>query len=138
MRLLFCNIGWAEHYDGRANDAPRRGGSYNDDNIGHEVCNFLPYRGKVFGYVQVAHQGKINIGRLGANKGAESVDGITVVWTAGPDDGGTVVVGWYNNATVYSEAQALERPHGPRKIRSGAGSAARNQLEADCRDGQAG
>lgn len=108
MRLLFCNIGWAEHYDGRQNDAPRRGGSYNDDNIGHEVCNFLPYQGKVFGYVQVAQNGKIDIGRLGAKKGTEFVDGITVVWTAGPDDGGTVVVGWYKNATVYSKAQDFE------------------------------
>lgn len=107
MRMLFCNIGWAKHYDGRPGDLPRRGGSYNNENIGHEICNFAPYQGKVFGYVQVKDRGQIRIERLGASKDAESVDGITVVWTAAPDGGGTAIVGWYKNATVYRHRQLL-------------------------------
>jgi 5-methylcytosine-specific restriction protein A len=106
--MLFCNIGWAEHYDGRLDDRPRRGGSYNDENTGHEICNFLPYKGKVFGYVQVSNNGNIKVERLGAAKRADSIDGVTVVWTAGPDNGGTVVVGWYKNATVYRKAKDFE------------------------------
>ncbi|MBN3791803.1 HNH endonuclease [Burkholderia sp. Ac-20353] len=105
MPMLFCNIGWAEHYDGMLGDEPRRGGAYNDDNVGHETCNFTHFQGKVFGYVQVRDGGQIRIERLGASKAAESIEGVTVVWTAGPDEGGTAVVGWYTNATVYRNQQ---------------------------------
>jgi 5-methylcytosine-specific restriction protein A len=110
MPMLFCNIGWAEHYNGVPGDEPRRGGAYNDDNVGHETCNFTRFQGKVFGYVQVKDRGQIRIQRLGASKAAESIEGVTVVWTAGPDDGGTAVVGWYTNATVYRNWQ----PFNPR------------------------
>lgn len=60
----------------------------------------------VYGYVQPpnagakADQGQINIDRLGG-AGADSVDGVLVVWTARRPKGGTVVVGWYKDATVY-------------------------------------
>lgn len=107
MPMLFCNIGWAEHYDGVPGDEPRRGGAYNDDNVGHETCNFTSFQGRVFGYVQVMGGGQIRIERLGASNAAEYIEGVTVVWTAGPDDGGTAVVGWYANATVYRDRQPL-------------------------------
>ncbi|MFB9137730.1 HNH endonuclease [Vibrio olivae] len=84
-------------------DKPKRGGAYNQNNIGHEVCNFTNSDGTVFGYVEPT--GKINIGRLGAKKNDEYIEGVTVVWLAGPDCGGTAVVGWYKNATVYRELQ---------------------------------
>jgi 5-methylcytosine-specific restriction protein A len=38
------------------------------------------------------------------------VNGVTVVWTAGPESGGTVVVGWYKDATVYRDAQTITKP----------------------------
>ncbi|MFX6213952.1 hypothetical protein ABTF16_23245, partial [Acinetobacter baumannii] len=64
VRILFCNIGWMRKYNGMDGDILERGGSYNDNEIGHEVCNFTNMDGSVFGYVQ--SPGKINITKLGA------------------------------------------------------------------------
>lgn len=106
MEILFCNVGWMRDYNGIAGDSIERGGSYNNESTGHEVCNFSSIRGNVFGYVQPT--GQIKIEKLGAEKNDSSVSGVTVVWTAGPETGGTAVVGWYKNATVYREYQNLE------------------------------
>lgn len=97
-----------ERYDGIDGDSIHRGGSYNRDSVGHEVCNFSNVNGNVYGYVQPT--GQIKLERLGAGKNNERVSGITVIWTAGPDSGGTAVVGWYRNATVFREAQIIDRP----------------------------
>lgn len=104
MKLLFCNVGWMKYYDGvRDDDVPERGGAYNNDNIGHEVCNFTNANGMVFGYVQPTGENRIET--LGAKPGDSYIDGVTVVWLAGPKGGGTAVVGWYKNATVYRHEQ---------------------------------
>jgi 5-methylcytosine-specific restriction enzyme A len=108
MPVLFCNVGWMKHYNGINGDSIVRGGSYNEDSIGHEVCNFSDVNGMVYGYVQPT--GQIKIEKLGASKKENAVEGITVVWTAGPDTGGTAVVGWYKNAKVYREAQSITKP----------------------------
>jgi 5-methylcytosine-specific restriction protein A len=105
MRILFCNMGWAEHYDAVPGDEPRRGGEFNRDNVGSEACNYTDVRGKVYGFVQVRNAGQIKIERLGASTSDDRIDGVTVVWTAGPDGGGTAVVGWYANATVFRYKQ---------------------------------
>lgn len=105
MTILFCNIGWMQKYNGIKGDSIERGGSYNKNETGHEVCNFSAVRGHVYGYVQPT--GQIKIEKLGAKKDDEIVSGVTVVWTAGPETGGTAVVGWYNNATVYRDYQEL-------------------------------
>ncbi|WP_438435624.1 HNH endonuclease [Klebsiella pneumoniae] len=105
MTILFCNIGWMNKYDGTDGDSIERGGSYNKTATGHEVCNFTNSDGYVYGYVQPT--GQIKIEKLGANRKDEKIDGITVVWLAGPDSGGTAVVGWYKNATVFREPQEL-------------------------------
>lgn len=110
MKILFCNIGWMRQYKGIYDgDSIERGGSYNKDNIGHEVCNFSNVDGKVFGYVQPVNN-KINIENLGAGKDALSIGGITVAWLASNGKDGTVVVGWYENATVYRNEQQLLTP----------------------------
>ncbi|WLE96136.1 MAG: HNH endonuclease [Candidatus Electrothrix communis] len=106
MKILFCNVGWMRDYNGIKGDSIERGGSYNKDSTGHEVCNFSSIRSKVFGYVQPT--GQIKIEKLGADKTASFVSGVTVVWTAGPETGGTAVIGWYKNATVYRDYQELE------------------------------
>ena len=108
MQILFCNVGWMERYDGIDGDSIQRGGSYNKDSIGHEVCNFSNINGKVYGYVQPT--GQIKIEKLGAGKKDEYVNAVTIIWTAGPDSGGTVVVGWYKNATVFRESQKIKNP----------------------------
>ena len=101
MPMLFCNIGWMRRYQGLTrSDGIIRGGSYIAKNkFGHEVCNFLPDKGRLFGYVQ--SRGRISIEKLGASPGADFVDGVTVVWTATRPEGGNVVIGWYQNARVY-------------------------------------
>lgn len=108
MPVLFCNVGWMKRYDGIDGDSIQRGGSYNKNSIGHEVCNFSNVDGKVYGYVQP--KGQIKIERLGAGKSDEYISGVTVIWTAGPDSGGTAVVGWYRNATVFREPQKIDYP----------------------------
>lgn len=108
MPILFCNVGWMERYAGIKGDSIQRGGSYNKDSVGHEVCNFSIVDGKVYGYVQPT--GQIKIEKLGAGKKDKSVTGVTVIWTAGPDNGGTAVVGWYKNATVFRDSQRIMHP----------------------------
>ncbi len=106
MTLLFCNVGWMEHYQGLGSgDAISGGGSYvKEEGRGHEICNFVDVNGVIYGYVQPPGQ-QINIDRIGANPDDMSISGITVVWTATRPTGGTAVVGWYKNATVFREYQ---------------------------------
>lgn len=110
MPILFCNVGWMNKYNGISGDSIERGGKYNNHSIGHEVCNFTNNQGFVFGYVQPVGD-SIKIEKLGASKKDEKVEGVTVVWTAGPGSGGTVVVGWYEDATVYRDLQSIPKPN---------------------------
>lgn len=114
--LLFCNIGWMEHYRGSdTNNTIEGGGRYvRETGTGGEVHNFLPYNGRYYGYVQTVHGGSIRIERLGAAPDAAELPGVTVVWTARhPGTGGTCVVGWYRHATVRREYDEL--PNLPRR-----------------------
>lgn len=109
--MLFCNIGWMRDYNGMKGDSIKRGGSYIDKGeIGSEVCNFTENRNMVYGYVQPTGE-QLGLERLGASKKDFSVSGITVIWTAGPDAGGTAVVGWYKEATVYRKCQPIPNPN---------------------------
>lgn len=108
MPILFCNVGWMSKYNGISGDSIERGGKYNKHSIGHEICNFTNCQGFVFGYVQPVGD-SIKIEKLGASKNDEKIEGVTVVWTAGPESGGTVVVGWYKDATVYRNLQSLDK-----------------------------
>ncbi|MCE1184430.1 MAG: hypothetical protein LWW92_02320, partial [Rhodocyclales bacterium] len=89
MRILFCNIGWMEQYQGlNAQDQISGGGAYvQQQGRGHEVCNFSPYKHQLYGYVQ-APGAQINLNRLGGCDEDEYLGGITVVWTATHPDGG--------------------------------------------------
>jgi 5-methylcytosine-specific restriction protein A len=97
-------------YAGIDGDSIERGGDFNKHSIGHEVCNFLSNRGYLYGYVQPVGK-TIKVEKLGATRKDDSISGVTVVWTAGPESGGTVVVGWYKNATVYRNLQSIEHPN---------------------------
>ena len=110
MALIFCNIGWMSKYNGIDGDSIERGGEYNKHSIGHEVCNFAINRGILYGYVQPAGE-TIKIEKIGATRADEKIDNVTVVWTAGPESGGTVVVGWYKGATVYRNSQKILNPN---------------------------
>lgn len=110
MRFLFCNIGWMKNYNGIAGDTIERGGAFNKHDNGHEICNFSNIEGVAYGYVQPSGE-QIKIEKLGADKGDEFINDVTIIWTAGPPSGGTVIVGWYKDATVYRYAQSLKKPN---------------------------
>lgn len=116
MKYLICNTGWMEYYQGNnKSDQISGGGSYvKEEGMGHEVCNFHRHYGKVYGYVQPARgqrsasAGSIKIERIVGSDASASdykVDGVLVIWTATRPEGGSVVVGWYKNATVYRDYQ---------------------------------
>jgi hypothetical protein len=108
--LLFCNIAWMKHYNGRdENDPPLGGGGFPREN-GYcgEECNFLECPdGFVYGYFRTGDR-QIKIERLGANKTDPWIDGVELVWTA-PIEGNEprVVVGWFQNARVYRHRQSF-------------------------------
>lgn len=106
MSVIFCNVGWMERYEGlKHGDQIIGGGSYvKEEGRGHEICNFAPSRNILYGYVQPPGA-QIDIERIGASAGDESVNDVTVVWTATRPTGGTAVVGWYVGATVFREYQ---------------------------------
>ncbi|MGH8504186.1 MAG: DUF3883 domain-containing protein [Gammaproteobacteria bacterium] len=100
-----------ERYQGlKHGDQIIGGGSYvKEEGRGHEVCNFAPNRNILYGYVQPPGV-QINIERIGAAPHNDSVSGVTVVWTATRPTGGTAVIGWYKDATVFRDYQHFSRP----------------------------
>lgn len=112
--MLFINTGWMDSYRGIRNDSISGGGKYvKKHGWGGEIFNFKPWNGKLYGYGQPkidkkhGNETQIKIEKLGADADDDSVKGITVVWTAtNPYNGGTFIVGWYKNATVYRYYQS--------------------------------
>jgi hypothetical protein len=99
-RLLFLNVGWMSKYQGLKRDTITGGGTYvSRHGYGHELLNFQPYRGRMYGFGQVPHS-SIRIENLDAPPGAASVDGALVIWVAS-----SRIVGWYKNATVFRRIQ---------------------------------
>ena len=107
--IIFCNIGWMREYRGQtATDKIVGGGKYvRVQQRGEEVCNFVSHRGRVYGYVQPVGS-TIALERLGAKPDAEELQGVDVVVTARRPHGGTVIVGWFRNATVFRKPQPLK------------------------------
>src|SRR5260370_30837201 len=75
VRMVFLRIGWMDRYQGiSCGDAISGGGAYvAEHGYGHEIFNFKPFQGNVYGYVQPPGAGpnapgqtKINIDRIGA------------------------------------------------------------------------
>jgi len=103
--MVFLNTAWMERYDGPEEEKARGGGSYVDRyGYGHEMFNFRKINGKVYGYAQPT--GRFDLQRLGASSDAESIDDVLVIFTATHKLGGTYIVGWYKNATLYKECQS--------------------------------
>ncbi len=107
--VLFLNVGWARAYRGDADDLPRGQFRYlaaGNTDVG-EAFNFKVYRGKCYGY-SPAIGGTINIEALGASREDDRVEEVLVVWmAANPDRGGSFIVGWWRNATVYRHLQKI-------------------------------
>jgi hypothetical protein len=109
-RMLFLNVAWMKDYKGKTtSDNMQGGGSYvKEFKMGSEMFNFLNEDGYAYGYVQPAKLGDtIDIWRIGAkHEASTSVDGVLVIWVAKhPTEGGTRIVGWYKNATIYYTEQ---------------------------------
>ena len=99
-KLIFLNIAWMAKYKGLKADTMSGGAKQvKVHGWGHEMLNFQPCKGKMYGYA-LAPFGTIRVEKLGAAKGAESVDGVLVIWVAR-----SRIVGWYKNATVYRREQ---------------------------------
>jgi hypothetical protein len=114
LPMIFLRIGWMSRYQGQtANDQITGGGAFvKEHGYGHEIFNFRPFQGRVFGYVQppgTAYNGVagpgINLDRLGAAAGADSLAGVLAVWVATSPQGGSFIVGWYRSATIYRRWQ---------------------------------
>jgi 5-methylcytosine-specific restriction protein A len=71
----------------------------------NERLNFANENGYAYGFVE-RRRSRISLEKLGASQGDAEVGGITVIWfAASPVDGKLRVVGWYEKATAYREAQ---------------------------------
>ena len=117
--LIFFNVTWMHSYRGLRGDFASGGGKHIDDyGWGGEVFNFKPHRGHVYGYVQPMG-GTIKLEKLGASEFDNSISGITIVWTAkNPHHGGTFIIGWYKDATLFRNEQP-SRPTMQRGIGGG-------------------
>ena len=112
--LLLMNVGWMTKYEGLGDDELTGGGAYVVANgYGGEIFNFVSFEGFMYGYVQPPGRKQIpynrriiRIERLGASANSSFVDGVLVAWAARkPEGGGTYLVGWYQNATVFRKWQ---------------------------------
>ena len=98
--IVFLNVAWMRKYRGLIDDKPVGDFEYiQERGFGHEIFNFQPYGGRMYGYARV--NGRIAIERLGASKGDTYVDDVLVVWVSKRPQGGVVVIGWYEHARVF-------------------------------------
>jgi hypothetical protein len=111
--MVLFRIGWMDHYRGIAGgDRITGGGSFvSDHDYGHEMFNFQPFAGRVYGYVQPVtteeqwSSATINLSRIDRAAAGGSLPGVLAVWVATLKDRGGFVVGWYRYATVYRRMQ---------------------------------
>lgn len=111
MKILFARVGFMKFYQGPkpGDEKPIGGGLYNADEIGHEVYNFRDIDGVLYGYFQphMKPPYEINLGRIVQGCADDKIDNVLVIWFAtNPIGKGQVVIGWYNNATVFRSMQS--------------------------------
>jgi len=107
-RMLVVRVGWMTYYAGSkpGDERPIGGGAYTEDNVGHELYNFLDMDGKVYGYAQPAGKTEtINLGRIDPAAKGDSLDNVLVIFVATNPNGGQFVVGWYRKAIVFRHKQ---------------------------------
>ena len=103
MKMLFCNITYMNKYIGiTEDDLPHKGGAFVAKNKdAHEQWNFLNDNGFCYGFVMNKGE-KFSIERIDPEASrSDCVDDVTVVWCAANEHNQTVIVGWYEHATVY-------------------------------------
>ncbi len=103
MKILFCNITYMNKYMGiTEDDMPSKGGKWVEKNKdAHEQWNFLNVDGYCYGFV-MNKGNQFAIERIDESASKTSaVEDVSVVWCALNDSNETVIVGWYEHATVY-------------------------------------
>lgn len=103
-----------DFYKGIIGDTITGGGKHVDnEGWGGEMFNFKPFESKVYGYVQPKIDRKyknpstIRLEKIGGSETDEKINNVTVVWTANdPNNGGTYIIGWYKNATLFRYEQS--------------------------------
>ena len=110
-KIIFLNVGWMKNYRGFRGDKISGGGSFVvKKGYGHEIFNFLPENGNMYGYVQpVIPHNTIKIERIGAEPEDDFVKDVLAVWVSKSPSGGVYIVGWYNNAIIYRILQSPSR-----------------------------
>lgn len=106
MKILFCNIAYMNRYTGNIeDDIPQGGGAWvKEHKDAHEKWNFLNVNGNCYGFV-MNKSDQFHIERFdGVSRQDAMAEDVTVVWcarTPGNQEKETVIVGWYEHATVY-------------------------------------
>lgn len=114
--MIFFRVGWMRNYMGvSVSDKISGGGAFVESHgFGYEMFNFLPFNNMMYGYVRPI-RGKgafddgsgIKLERIGGGAADADMGGVLVVWIAKHPKGGTYLIGWYHNATVYRACQTL-------------------------------
>lgn len=116
-RILFVRIGWMKYYTGSqpGDERPIGGGKYNLTKIGEEVNNFKVSAGKVYGSFAIPMNAEeLSLYRIDPSASGDSLKKVLLIFFARdprPDSEGQVVVGWYKNASVYSESRKSPQWH---------------------------
>jgi len=115
-KIVFFNVAWMRKYQGLVGDTAVLGGSYvRLYGFGGEIFNFQHFRDRMYGFVEAGWTPPkyINITKLGARRIDQSVSDVLVIWVArcphhksDEPDKKTLVVGWYEKATVRRARQA--------------------------------
>lgn len=127
-RIIYFNIAYMKHYKGiTKDDVPHNGGKYVDDNgDAYEKYNFSPYDNKyVYGFVETGRskgrykedkQKELHIENIDKSyTNEDSIDGVTIIMCANsPILQKSVIVGWYDNATIYRYASKHDFNGNPR------------------------
>lgn len=128
--LIICNIGYMKYYNGVTEEDGFQGGGGKytiENNDGGEKYNFCPREdGKIYGFVETNYTDQENhLGEAAFAKNIiiekinpifkdkDTAEDVRVVFISkGPNNDKNVVVGWYENATVYRVRQEFEGAFG--------------------------
>jgi hypothetical protein len=108
MPFILCRVVWANTYRSKKESFFAGNMKYPmNHGVAHELLNFANEAGLSYGYVE-SKGDSIRLSNFGIATNAETIDGITIIWCA-LDEGTRKlrVVGWYDDATVFSRPQAL-------------------------------
>ena len=104
-KMAFLRTSWMRRYQGIKEDTPSSGGAYVvKTGVGGEIYDFRPHRGRINGYVSARHE-SLDLQRMDPSADADRQEGVLAVWTARHPFRGVRIIGWYKNATVYSDPQ---------------------------------